>query len=350
MPQANRPSQTRPSQTRPTPPAPGPPLSTRLEDLSVAERRSLVVSTTISGTSPINAAFIPFQPGSTIRNVATLRATLSFGPAVPPDPEVREGVLRVAVWLRGATPAMVPGVMAMVAIDDQPLQPDPKQPPTRMLAGGLYRFTNYLHANADVVLAERLGDVPAPIPALGFQSKFFTVDDLARAQFAGRHAGMTCTWTNAQEIGVLDAAINRMGGAALRAGTVVIDRSGRRVGPLNESGHFDPNNRHIEIFESAFGGGATRIGDAEYSTFTICHEVAHAISNRQPALLAGFGAAATRDGASVTGGRVRGAITEYGNTSLEEYLAEAIAMRSAAPDVLNQLRPAVAAYLVAQLP
>jgi hypothetical protein len=205
-----------------------------------------------------------------------------------------------------------------------------------------------------VVLVERLGDVPAAIAPLAFQSRFFTVDDLARAQFARRHAGMTAglTWTNPQEIGVLDDAINRMGGAAGRAGNLIFERSGKTVGGLKESGQFDPNRRRIEIFQSAFAGGSTRFGGSEFSTFTICHEVGHAISDADPTLRAGFAGAATRDGATgrADGGRVTGAITEYGNTTMEEYLAEAIAMHALAPDVLTTARPAAAAFLNQRLP
>jgi hypothetical protein len=327
-----------------------------LADLSVAESRPLVVNTSSTVQSEIDAAYIPFARNSTVRNSATINPPLTFGVGVPADPEVQNAIVRVAVKLRTSTPSpsLVQGHIITVAVNDQPLQPNPQQPPTRTIAGGLFRFTNYLHGKTEVILVERLGDVPAPIAPLGFPSQFFTVDDLARAQFTTGHPGMTAgaTWKNPQEIGVLNDAINRMGGAAGLAGTLVFDRSGKTVGGLNESGRFDPNTRHIEIFQSAFTGGATRVGGNELSTFTICHEVAHAISAGDPTLRTAFAKAASRDGTATTAGgpRVTGAVTEYGNTSMEEYLAEAIAMRTLSPDVLTTERPAAAAFLNQRLP
>jgi hypothetical protein len=139
-----------------------------------------------------------------------------------------------------------------------------------------------------------------------------------------------------------------MGAAARRAGNLTFDRSGRSVGPQSESGHFDPNTRHIEIFQSAFTGGARRFGGSELSTFTICHEIAHAVSDAEPGVRAAFAQAAARDGTANTGGRLTGAVTDFGNTSMEEYLCEAMALRATAPDVLTQLRPNVAAFLNAR--
>jgi hypothetical protein len=119
------------------PVSPFPP--TQMADLSPGETARMVVTTTSTLQTEIDAAYIPFRAGSTVRNTATIAPALTFGTSVPADGEVRQGLVRVASTLRNSNPpSLVRGTTQTVAVNDQPLQPVPQAPPSITIAVGIF--------------------------------------------------------------------------------------------------------------------------------------------------------------------------------------------------------------------
>jgi hypothetical protein len=157
------------------------------------------------------------------------------------------------------------------------------------------------------------------------------------------------SWSNPNEVAILDEALQFAGSSALaKARGLTWDRHGRPTKP--EAGEYDPSTHRIGIFSTAFSGGATRIGAAPLAQFTINHELGHALTDLDSGAQAGFVTAAKKDGARDSGGKVVGAVTDYGGTSFEEYFAEAYSMFTFIRGQLRDLRPSIFQFFSARYP
>lgn len=318
-----------------------PPAIASLVDVPARVRAQIEVATFSTSQSEVDDGYQLYKGG--LKQTGNIAQTAIFGAGIPADQDTRDGLVGVASKLNGGKPPFATNQTITVRVNDVP--GDPKRKPRPTIPGGVFRFTRFtLPGETDEkMLIERLGDVkPSPTGVSdqqAFENKYMTF---------GYTIGSTMS---SEELALLDQALARVSDTAkTKASGITFSRALKP--PAGEAGHYDPNTNAITIFDAAFNPTATSPGGFRLSQFTIAHEIGHALSaldkTPKPGGRAAFDAAAAKDGMRLAGGTVSNAITQYGQTSLEENFAECFAVFVMDPGELRALRPNAAAALAAR--
>lgn len=361
------------------------PPPTSLDKYPEAERTALVSiqdPLPAAADTDINDIFAPPAASGGAKTSYSLGSSTQavFDPSIPATNQ--KDLSSVAAYLAGhITPPL--DVNQTMSIDITPLS-------------AVYRFSHIQHGKQEVMLIERLGAIPASGGA--------TAISAGKTRFTAKKFSFAASFTDSGEKDKLYEALSAIPDSALVNGLTFARQA---TGTAGEAGEYDDASNTIRLFDLAFKTSSTRSGLAAEVSRIISHEVGHAL-DRAPIRAAfstyqgssgtaadenkllgarglsglrevksggnftdsdavkdtsgEFRTAAKKDGAapdtsatprtttSGTTATVKGAPTDYGNTSWEELFAESFSLYVSDPNLLKAIRPNVYAFFAKKFP